>query len=126
MDKATFRMLYPFPQEVYSDELVQYWIDRAVVRLDPERWRDLLEEGIGNFVAHHLYLWKLDQDSAMGGMAAPGGVSGTLTNKTVDNVSMGYSMTDISNEGAGHWNLSTYGLRYWELMLMVGTGGIQL
>ena len=55
------------------------------------------------------------------------GQLGIVASKSVGPASISYDNSAISAQvDAGHWALTSYGLMYWELMRMVGTGGWQL
>ena len=125
VDIATFRAVFPEFGDAakYPDVQVQYYLDFAVQSLRPEAWRNLLERGTGLFVAHYLAM-----SAVSGSGAIPGrGQLGIVASKSVGPASISYDNSAISAQAdAGHWALTSYGLMYWELMRMVGTGGWQL
>ena len=125
VDIATFRAVFPefVDAAKYPDVQVQYYLDFAVQSLRPEAWRNLLERGTGLFVAHYLAM-----SAVSGSGAIPGrGQLGIVASKSVGPASISYDNSAISAQAdAGHWALTSYGLMYWELMRMVGTGGWQL
>ena len=125
VDVATFRAVFPEFGDAakYPDAQVQYYLDFAVQSLRPEAWRNLLERGTGLFVAHYLAM-----SAVAGSGAIPGrGQLGIVASKSVGPASISYDNSAISAQAdAGHWALTSYGLMYWELMRMVGTGGWQL
>lgn len=124
---TTFREHFPEFANVlsYPDPQVQLWITVAEKLLPESRWSDLLDNGVELFTAHHLAIGKRDQDvAAMGG--TPGAINGPQTSKAVDKVSASYDTGAVTYEGAGFWNSTMYGIRFWQLAKMVGAGGIQL
>ena len=125
VDIATFRAVFPELGDAakYPDVQVQYYLDFAVQSLRPEAWRNLLERGTGLFVAHYLAM-----SAVSGSGAIPGrGQLGIVASKSVGPASISYDNSAISAQAdAGHWALTSYGLMYWELMRMVGTGGWQI
>ena len=125
VDVATFRAVFPefVDAAKYPDAQVQYYLDFAVQSLRPEAWRNLLERGTGLFVAHYLAMSAISRAGT-----APGrGQLGIVASKSVGPASISYDNSAISAQAdAGHWALTSYGLMYWELMRMVGTGGWQL
>lgn len=125
VDIATFRAVFPeFGDSAkYPDAQVQYYLDFAVQSLRPEAWCNLLERGTGLFVAHYLAM-----SAVSGSGAIPGrGQLGIVASKSVGPASISYDNSAISAQAdTGHWALTSYGLMYWELMRMVGTGGWQL
>lgn len=127
MTPARFRELYPeFTLVAYSDDRVQRWLSLAPLRMDAQRWGQLLEEGTGLFVAHQLTL----QGPAAGQTGVPGSpagaASGLLASKSISKVSLSYDAGAITFDGAGNFNLTRYGRDWWQLGQMVGLGGIQL
>ena len=125
VDISAFRAVFPefVDAAKYPDVQVQYYLDFAVQSLRPEAWRNLLERGTGLFVAHYLAM-----SAVSGSGAIPGrGQLGIVASKSVGPASISYDNSAISAQAdAGHWALTSYGLMYWELMRMVGTGGWQI
>ena len=125
MDIATFRAVFPEFGDAakYPEAQVQYYLDFAVQSLRPEAWRNLLERGTGLFVAHYLAMSAISRAGTVPGR----GQLGIVASKSVGPASISYDNSAISSQvDAGHWALTSYGLMYWELMRMVGTGGWQL
>ena len=125
VDIAAFRAVFPEFGDAakYPDAQVQYYLDFAVQSLRPEAWRNLLERGTGLFVAHYLAMSAISRAGTIPGR----GQLGIVASKSVGPASISYDNSAISAQAdAGHWALTSYGLMYWELMRMVGTGGWQL
>ena len=125
VDTATFRAVFPefVDAAKYPDVQVQYYLDFAVQSLRPEAWRNLLERGTGLFVAHYLAMSAISRAGTIPGR----GQLGIVASKSVGPASISYDNSAISAQAdAGHWALTSYGLMYWELMRMVGTGGWQI
>ena len=125
VDIATFRAVFPefVDSAKYPDAQAQYYLDFAVQSLRPEAWRNLLERGTGLFVAHYLAMSAISRAGTVPGR----GQLGIVASKSVGPASISYDNSAISAQAdAGHWALTSYGLMYWELMRMVGTGGWQL
>jgi hypothetical protein len=116
---------------VYPDPVVDMWLAFAGELLAPSlnRWGGLTSAtytmGINLMTAHELVLARQAQAAAANG-AAPGMQSGPINNKSVDKVSVGYDTAATIEEGAGHWNLTTYGSRFLRLAKMMGAGPIQV
>lgn len=128
MDAATFRTDYPefADTSAYPDSRVNAWLATAVALLDVCRWGDLYSQGQELFIAHYLALGKRAQLQAMVG-GAPGAIEGPVTSKTVDKVSYSMDPKLVTLEGgAGHWNMTLYGVQFLQLMRLVGMGGMQL
>lgn len=108
---------FPLPQ-------VNLWLTAASNFVDEERWGDMAKIGVELCAAHHLAIFAQNVKAAAGGNA--GALSGQVTSKSVDKVSVGYAENKGVIDGAGGWNLSTYGIQYLTFANMFGAGGIQL
>lgn len=127
MDIATFRADFPEFASVttYPDASVQFWLTLAPKLISEERWGDVFDQGVELFVAHNLSLGQMALKAAAGG-GAPGVTGGLVASKTVDKLSISYDTSAAMLPEAGHWALTTYGLRYLQLVMMFGAGGMQL
>ena len=109
----------------YPDSLIQTWLTVAQSLVNPNRWVELTNIGIELVTAHHLVLSVRDQTaSAVGGV--PGVMTGPTSAKAVDKVSTSYDTNAAALDGAGMWNLTSYGARYLSLARMFGAGGLQI
>jgi hypothetical protein len=127
MDKAAFRQAFPefVDPDTYPPSTLDFWAGLADKLLNSDRWEDLYTYGQQLFVAHHLTIGKRDEVASLAG-AAPGEMKGPVTSKTVDTVSVSYDSSKATFENAGFWNLTTYGVRFYQLVRIVGAGCIQL
>lgn len=124
---ASFRTHYPefVDSAVYTDSQIGYYLTIAVLLLNANRWKSLLDVGCELFIAHNLALEAIAQKtSAAGGV--PGAMSGVVASKSVDKVSVSYDTSASIMPNAGHWNLTIYGARYIKLMRMFGAGPLQV
>jgi hypothetical protein len=110
---------------IYPNPLICFWIDVAEKLLPANRWGNMLSVGVELYAAHNIVLEAQAQKAANAG-GIPGAVTGNITNKHVDKVTIGYDTTNSINPDAGHWNLTTYGNRFYRLMMMFGAGPIQV
>lgn len=127
MTPEQFRAEYPefADADRFGVTLIERQLRIAAARLNADRWADLLDDGIGLFVAHHVALQGRQVATAnAGGM--PGAPVAAVASKTVGPVSTSYDSSSVSLTNAGHWNGTTYGTQFYELMRMVGAGGLQL
>lgn len=104
---------------------VSFYLTLAAKLHNADRWDDLLDFGVQLWTAHNL---TLDYESGRQGAAGqnPGTVRGAVTSMSAGGVSWSRSPGDAMNPGAGHWNLSQYGLRWLNLSNMIGMGAIQI
>ena len=107
----------------YPEPLLALWLGVAVNYINVEKWGDQADLGTMLYAAHKICLV-----ASNGGLvpARPGQVRGVLTSKSADGISASYDVSSVMNEGAGHWNLTTYGLQYWELKKLFGHGPVQV
>lgn len=128
MDVAGFREAYPVFDRM-PDSRVAFHLRAAGLRLPPTRWGDLLDDGMGLFVAHYLTLEARANQATdgTGGMDAAAGVLASES-KTVGPVSKSKAYTNAATAepGAGHWNATIYGQQFRDLARIVGMGGMQL
>lgn len=126
-DVATFREDFPeFTDDVkFPDARIEFWLSIAGIMLNATRWDTLLDHGTELFIAHHLTMDLANQRAADTG-GNIGQTMGPLASKSVDKVAASYTTGAVTLENAGHWNLTTYGLQFYQLLRMVGAGGIQL
>lgn len=125
--EAQFRATYPeFADPTrFGASTIGMQIAFAGLRLNVDRWADMLDMGTGLFVAHHMALADRARATAAAG-GAPGIVNGVVSSKTVDKVSVSYDVATVSLLDAGHWGMTVYGIQFLQLSRMVGAGGIQL
>lgn len=122
-----FRQRYPAfaDSSAYPDSQIQIYLDLADAFINKRRWPTAVAaHARGLFVAHHLtmFLGKGIQGAANAGALGPG----VAQSKTVHDVSVSYDNTLASYDQAGHWNLTRYGLDWYQLSRMVGAGPVQL
>jgi len=108
---------------VYPDPEVNFYLSLAYLLNDANRWGTTLDYGVQLFVAHNL---AIEYDARRAGAAGrnPGAIVGTQTAGSVDKVSWSRDASAMMETGAGHWNLTTYGLRYIRLARMMGAGPV--
>lgn len=125
---SSFRAVYPAfsSTTTYPDTQVTYWIAYADRLLyDAVRWADMRDDGIMMVVAHQLVLAARDAAAAAAG-GAPGNVAGAVSSKSVGGVSVSYDTSAAVLANGGYWNLTSYGIQFWQLAMIVGIGGFQL
>ena len=124
LDESTFRQTMPMFADVdqFPSAQFNFYLKLGVKLLPESRWDDLLDDGLTFYVAHYLTLYARD----MAFVDVGGKVVGNETSKSVDGVSKSMDVSSVLNADAGHWNQTTYGIQFYQLMMMVGAGGIQL
>jgi hypothetical protein len=109
----------------YPDASLTFWLTLGGLLINAGRWGDVVNFGVGLYIAHNLALEALAQRQAAGG-GIPGAASGMLNSKSVDKVSAGYDTASVAEEFGGNWNLTTYGQRLYRLMKQFGAGPVQI
>lgn len=127
MDIAQFRQTFPeFGDDTrYPDAVVQIWLTVAKSLVNPLRWCELTDIGVGFVTAHHLALAVRNQKTAAVG-GVPGAVAAPQSSKSVDKVSASYDTSAVTLDSAGFWNSTSYGIEYLTLARMMGAGGLQV
>lgn len=127
MDEPTFRTDFPefASTTTYPAAQVNFWLGIAANRVNPDAWGDLADLGTCLFVAHNLVLSQRAAASAAAG-GAPGGSTGVMSAKSVDKVSASYDVRSATVDGAGNWNATDYGVRFYQYAEMMGAGGLQV
>lgn len=127
MTPAQFRTDYPEFADTtqYTDSSINYWINVAGLLLNAQRWGNALDLGTELFIAHHIAIETLNQQTAgVGGI--PGLSKGAVSAESVDKVSLSYDVNSTIELNAGHWNLTTFGTRFIHLARMMGAGPVQI
>jgi hypothetical protein len=135
IDVAGFRSDFPEFGDTgkYPDSGVTYWMNLAGA-LFTGRWGlpapigqppSLYDLGVELFTAHNLALERRAQNEAASG-AVPGMSTGLVNSKSVNGVSLSFNTTLGIEQGAGYYNLTVYGLRFWNLLQMIGMGPITI
>lgn len=120
---ASFRTARPEFSSItdFPDATVSAQIASAGLRIKDDVWGDLSDLGIELLVAHNLSMGKRAQRGGSTGSAG-----GLIASKSVDKVSISYDTSTYTFDGAGAFNLSIYGVEFWQLANMMGAGGWQL
>lgn len=124
---ADLRAAFPeFVDPPYTDATINYWLGIATKMVNVDRWGELYAHGVLLFTAHMLALARRSQVSVAGANGIPGIVTGVLSSKSADGLSASYDVSSITEENAGHWNLTMYGLQYIRAARMMGAGPIHI
>lgn len=123
----SFRAEYPEFSDAaaYPTPSLQASIVLAGKMMDAARWGDLLDHGTSLIVAHRAVRQRRASVDARFGKV-PGMASGPVASKGVDKVNMSFDTGAVNEEGAGHWNLTTYGQEYIRLARMIGAGPVHV
>ena len=120
VDIPAFADATTFPQP-----MLQYWLTNAYALLSAQRWGSLLDLGAEMFAAHECLLEaRIMAEMANGEIA--GTTTGAISSKSVDKVSVAFDTSNSTEKGAGYYNTTVYGMRFWKLMRRVGAGPIHL
>lgn len=110
---------------IFPESALTFWLMVAGLMVNPNVFQDMTNPAQELLAAHHL---KLEADAAR--IAVNGGVGGTtqgpISTKSVDKVSVGYAVESAKEDGAGSYNATIFGQRYWHLTQIYGAGGVQL
>ncbi|UIA94548.1 DUF4054 domain-containing protein (plasmid) [Erwinia tracheiphila] len=127
MDAVTFRTDFPefTDPAVYPDAQINFYLKLSEKMLNVQRFGDVFPFAQELYVAHYMTLYAQNMEAVASG-SAPGEMTGPTSSMSVDKVSIGYDTGAATMPGAGFWNLTTYGVQFWQMLMMFGAGGIQL
>ena len=109
----------------YPNAVLDYWLGIGAQIVNAQRFGDLTNPQIESFAAHNITLERRAIDEAERGGQVGMGV-GILTSKSVDKASASYDVSTGAETGAGFYNQTIYGKRYWQMLRLHGAGGIQV
>lgn len=127
MDVTQFRKDFPefADPNRYTLGMVTLWSTLGERLVKDTRLGDMRPMAVQLFTAHNIALaYSNAKAGAAGG--SPGMTSGRVTSKSVGDVSVTYDASAGIITGAGHWNLTTYGVQFLQLVELVGMGALQL
>lgn len=116
-DLATFRLLFPeMTVEIASDETVNFWIERAIERLNENAWGRGFDDAVLYWSAHKIALAR-----ARAAPSATSGASGAgvLSSATVDGTSASFAVPEHAVSGTKEemeLARTAYGQEYLALM----------
>lgn len=100
----------------YPDAAVTFWLDQAGISLTDAVFGQQLSLATMLWVAHNLVLSRMGTTGGGVGSLAP------ATSKSVGGASKSMDPSLILSEGAGIWNGSLYGVRFYNLVRALATG----
>jgi hypothetical protein len=109
----------------YTDSTLNYWLTVAQMLNNPCVWGTLLPTGIELLAAHYMVQEAQALKIANAG-GIPGIQSGMVQSKAVWQANISYAVQGALEDGAGSYNATIYGQRWWHLAQLVGAGAIQL
>lgn len=118
-----FRDLFPQFKStaVYPDSVIQFRFNLAELLLNKVRFGKLIYYATHLYVSHYLVLYARDANAIEAGIE-----SGVVSSKSIDKVSVSYDTNSTLSTDAGFWNYTRYGQELYQLMILIGAGGIQL
>ena len=127
MDNDLFRTNFPeFANTVaYPDSTINFWATLAEAMLPQSKWNTVWTVGCNLYVAHQIVIASQNVNAANVG-GSPGQGGGIANSKTVGSVTVAYDAASQTNEGAGWYNRTSYGIQLYRLIKIFGSGCIQL
>lgn len=108
----------------YTSGSVNFWLAVAQQLNNPARWGTLLPVGIELLAAHYM-LGEAQALATANAGGFPGLATGPVGSKSVSQVSISYAVQAALEDGAGSYNATIYGQRWWHLAQLIGAGPIQ-
>ena len=125
VDPSDFRAAFPefWDSSVFTNAQISFWAGEAANELTPRRMGNSLTVATYLFIAHNIVLGaRAAAASAAGGI--PGEATGPTSSKSVDKVSVSYDTASAAIEGAGAYNLTSYGQRLYRMIKAFSAGPI--
>jgi hypothetical protein len=125
---ATLRVTFPefSNTEKYPDAMVQMWLDLAVNFVNVGRWAEMADHGVALYAAHHLILAQRAGGMSTRNGVAGGGRVGIQTSKSIDGVSVSHDVSSVTQDRAGHFNMTVYGLQFVNMARLLGAGPVHI
>lgn len=126
MDITAFREAFPqfADTTAYPDARLTAAASFVESMLPQCRWGAGWDYACMLYLAHLLVI--TGPSGAGGGGTSGGGVTGPVTAKAVDKVSVSYDAGAVTYDGQAFWNMSRYGIQLFQLIQMFGAGPIQV
>ena len=127
MDVAAFRADFPeFVDAVrFPSSAIIFWSDLGEQLISADRFGGMYTKATELFTAHNIVLAAGNVTASTSG-GLPGSSSGPVSSKSVGSVSVSYDTSSVMLPNAGHWNQTTYGRQYIQLVRLLGVGCYQL
>jgi hypothetical protein len=112
---------------VYARDSVELWLQGADEAFSGSARRFGSRYALANmlFAAHYLALNRRNLDALASGGEA-GAVIGPTQSASVGPISVSYAVSSYTNNRAGWWNLTTYGIQLYQMMRMAAAGGMYI
>lgn len=110
---------------VYPESGVAFALEVADLMLSRTLWGRARDLGLQLFAAHWLVLGQQAAAAAAAG-TSPGANSGPMSSKSVGPASASYDTAVACDPAATHWNLTTYGTRFWQMVQIFGAVPMQI
>lgn len=127
MDNALFRTDFPeFADSVrFPDSTITFWSSLGEQLISKDRFGNMHTQAVELFTAHNIVLTAGNVAASVTG-GLPGGSGGPVASKAVGSVNVSYDNASVMLPNAGHWNQTTYGRQYIQLVRLLGNGCYQL
>lgn len=106
---------------LYPVSMVQAWVAPAVEQMNQYRFGDQYNLVVSLFIAHNVALSARELKASRSGNSVVGEAYGPVASKTIDKLSISYGAT-ASIDGAGVYNLTSYGQRLYKLIQSFSSG----
>ena len=123
---ASFRVAFQAFKDPadYPDATIELWIAQWPKLYNAVAFDQTADMATMLFVAHVMSMTRRDVQAAQRG-GSPGQSSGPVQQKAVGAVSVSYDTISGTIKDAGWYNLSSYGIQFYQLLQLAGMGGYQ-
>ena len=127
MNIAAFRQHFPEFADAarFPDPTITFWSGIGEAQISADRFGDMYSQAVELFTAHNIVLAAGNAASSAAG-SLPGGAGGAVSQKKIGQVAVTYDNASSMLPNAGHWNQTTYGRQYVQMVRLFGSGCYQL
>ena len=108
-------------ENTFPGSRVLFWLNIAESMVNEQRWGKLYCYGIYLLTAHYLVLDARRRNSVRAG-GLPGETTGVDSGQSADVESYSVDVGVVTLSDAGSYNATEYGITFWQLAKMRGTG----
>lgn len=112
------------PAVLFTEDAIAYWLQFAKQSLNADRLGSWYYTAVELFMAHNLALEAWAEQG--GDQTIPGITKGAIAATASGDVSVAYNNAAVLELDAGHWNFTTYGLRFIRMIRLVSAGPLQV
>lgn len=126
---SDFYKMYAMFEGKVDEEIIQMYIDFAMVSVQESRFGSAWKLAMGYFIAHFCALYLMSYaspESTAAQVISLSQAKGLVSSKSAGDVSVSYDFGTLlaDLDGWAQWKLTNYGIQYASLARMIGKGAM--